>query len=311
MQGKVPGDVCDDNGLKIKFVWCPPGVVTMEQVEQIEEPATNDDETDNDDPNDNDAGKTHFVEKITPVKVFLSHGYWLGKYEVTQSEWKQAMVTEPWKGKPLTREGADFPATFVSWVDAVEFCHRLTEREHKAGRVPDGWEYTLPTEAQWDRACRARTETMFSFGDDESNLSEYAWFDGNAENAGEKNAHRVGQKKPNPWGLHDMHGNVMEWCRDMLAVKLPGGRDPEVTKEGVFLYRVSQGGYWGGAAWRCRSANHTGSDPSSRSSDLGFRVALPRKWGSWNCFTLTTSLRGLRYEPSTLFAIGQRSKRFR
>jgi formylglycine-generating enzyme required for sulfatase activity len=122
----------------------------------------------------------------------------------------------------------------------------MTNLERAAGRLPAGWEYTLPTEAQWERACRARTETRFSFGDDESNLGDYAWFEDNAWNAGEEFAHRVGLKKANPWGLHDMYGNVNEWCRDYFAEKLPGGRDPEVTADGK--YRIFRSGGFGATA---------------------------------------------------------------
>ncbi len=133
------------------------------------------------------------------MKVFLKKGYWLGKFEVTQFEWKQVMQTEPWKGQKFTKEGADYPATFVSWDDATDFCSKLTEQERQAGRLSNDWAYMLPTEAQWERACRARTETRFSFGDDQSKLGEYAWYGVNAFDAGEQYAHRVGQKKANPW----------------------------------------------------------------------------------------------------------------
>ena len=135
-----------------------------------------------------DDPKSETAPKVTSVKVRLTRGYWLGAYEVTQGEWKQVMGSEPWKGHetPLAgihvppKEGNDFPATFITWDGAMQFCGKLTEGERKAGRLPDGWEYTLPSEAQWEHACRARTETRFSFGDDESKLGEYAWFNGNA-----------------------------------------------------------------------------------------------------------------------------------
>ena len=106
----------------------------------------------------------------------------------------------------------------------------------------------LPTEAQWEYACRAGTQTVYSFGDQETVLSEYAWYHGNCE----KRPHEVGQKRANPWGLHDMHGNVFEWCRDWHQDKLPGGFDPEVTEQASF--RVLRGGSWLYVGRDCRSA---------------------------------------------------------
>ncbi len=265
MLGKEPGQMRDDNGLRMKLIWCPPGEFTMGS-------PTSEADRQNDE---------------RQVEVTLTNGFWLGKYEITQSEWKQVMATEPWQGQELTKEADDFPATFVNWDDAVEFCHKLTERERKAGRVPEGWEYTLPTEAQWERVCRAQTETSFSFGADESKLGEYAWFDDNTGKAGESYARQVGQKKPNPWGLHDMHGNVWEWCRDWYAVTRPRGRDPEVTEDGPLglgqrlgSCRVLRGGGWSSSAGDCRSANRRWRGPSGRSFDQGFRVSLSRSWNN-------------------------------
>jgi len=218
------------------------------------------------------ASKSDRGDEGRPVEVTITKGFWMGKYEITQSEWRQVMGTEQWKGQPAVKEGDDFPATFVSWEQAMEFCHKLTIQEHKAGRVPVRWEYTLPTEAQWERACRAGTETRFNFGDDESKLGEHAWFRDNAEEAAERYAHRIGQKKPNQWGLHDMHGKVFEWCRDIYGEKLPGGRDPEVTIRG--FERVLRSGCWRCAVWFCPSAFRGGVSPSYQHDCVGFRVAL-------------------------------------
>ena len=235
--------VRNDNGLQMKLVWCPPGKFNMGP----------------------------------KVVTTLTQGFWLGRFEVTQSEWKEVMQSEPWKEKLVTKEGADFPATWVSWNDATEFCCKLTGQERQAGRLSNDWEYTLPTEAQWERACRAQTETIFSFGDDEKELGDYAWFRDNAlMKSGEKYAHRVGQKKANPWGIYDVHGNVWEWCRDIYAEKLPGGSNPEVmpdenTKE---VRRINRGGGWGGVADHCRSAFRMSDLPDYKSGNLGFRVAL-------------------------------------
>ena len=99
----------------------------------------------------------------------------MGKYEVTQEEWDRVMGTTPWKGSQLVKEDARFPATFVSWEDATEFAAKLTTQERQAGRLPAGWRYTLPTEAQWECACRAGTQTAYGFGSDAARLSDYAW----------------------------------------------------------------------------------------------------------------------------------------
>jgi formylglycine-generating enzyme required for sulfatase activity len=275
---KTAGQVRDDNGLRMKLVWCPGGFVTLTNMEVVDFVEGESDEDDlNNLPFPNPSGKGLQIKKFTPVKVWLTHGYWLGKYEVTQSEWKQVIPTEPWQGKEGTKDGDDIPVTFVNWQGATEFCSRLTELEHEAGRLPEGWEYTLPTDAQWERAGRARTETAYSFGDDESKLGEYAWYRENSLNVGEKNAFPVGQKKPNPWGLHDMHGNVWEWCRDWHVYgKLPGGRDPEMTEMEMKMPRkVIRGGCGGNAASNCRSGeSRNPAKLSSRSCCLGFRVAL-------------------------------------
>jgi formylglycine-generating enzyme required for sulfatase activity len=171
-----------------------------------------------------------------------------------------------------TKVGADFPATFISWDAATGFCRELTGREREAHRLPIDWNYVLPTEAQWENACRAGTDSKFSFGDDESKLGEYAWFKDNSLLVGENYAHQVGQKLPNAWGLHDMHGNALEWCRDVYQEMLPGGIDPEVTTGSP--YRVYRGGAWFVDAPGCRSAFRLWDSPSDQSLGYGFRVAL-------------------------------------
>ncbi len=182
MPGKEAGQVRIDNGLKMKLVWCPSGDFKMGS------PASE---------NGRGMGEDQ-------VAVTLTTGYWLGKYEVTQGEWKALMGTEPWKGQEFAKEGNDFPATFVNWEDAVKFCARLSDQERQARRLPESWEYSLPTEAQWERACRAGTETPFCFGDDGSKLVDYAWFHDTTWKDRVPHAHRVGQKNPNLWFLYDM-----------------------------------------------------------------------------------------------------------
>ena len=197
--------------------------------------------------------------QVTLTKPFL-----LGVHEVTQGQWQAVMGTTPWKGKSSVKEGDDYPATYVNWQDAVEFCRKLSEEE--------GLEYRLPTEAEWEYACRAGTTTAYSFGDDASEMGEYAWYKENATVVGQKYAHTVGQKKPNPWGLYDMHGNVWEWCEDWYGVyHADAATDPTGPSTGSL--RVSRGGSWSYVAGLCRSAIRPWDLPSDRSR-YGFRVAL-------------------------------------
>jgi formylglycine-generating enzyme required for sulfatase activity len=208
------------------------------------------------------------------VKVTLTKGFWLSQHEVTQAEWRGLMQTTPWNRKFGGKECDNYPATFVSWDDAMKFCEKLTEQERSAGRLPSDWQYTLPTEAQWEYACRAGTTTRFSFGNSDLKLSDYAWWggfvgDGSAGN--EKYAHLVGQKQANPWGLKDMYGNVWELCRDWHASALTGGTDPQGPAQGKF--RVMRGGSWGATAIDCRSAVRQGHGPHRGTGDMGFRLA--------------------------------------
>lgn len=133
--------------------------------------------------------------------VVLSDPFQLGMYEVTQEQYERVMETNPSRFK-----GANHPVENVRWIDAVEFCRKLSalEAEKKAGYL-----YHLPSEAEWEYACRAGTRTLYSFGDDPAELGEYAWIHQNSRGS----THPVGEKKANPWGLYDMHGNVREWCR--------------------------------------------------------------------------------------------------
>ncbi|MCX7404873.1 MAG: formylglycine-generating enzyme family protein, partial [Planctomycetia bacterium] len=145
------------------------------------------------------------------VAVTLTKPFWLGKTEVPQGQWQAVMGTEPWKGYEEIKIGKDFAASYVDWNDATAFCQKLTDLERKAGKLKANEEYRLPTEAEWEYACRAGTTTAYSFGDDKKQLGNYGWFQGNALRIGENYAHPVSRKQPNPWGLYDMHGNVYEW----------------------------------------------------------------------------------------------------
>ena len=196
-------------------------------------------------------------------RVEISGDFYLGKFEVTQGQWKSVMGTEPWNGKSFVKEGADFAATYVSWEDAVEFCKKLSTR--------DGVDYRLPSEAEWEYACRGGSESAYSFGDAASDLGKYAWFYDNASSVGEKYAHEVGQKLANDFGLHDMHGNVWEWCGDLYGdYDSSETRDPTGASDGTL--RVSRGGSWVYSSPNCRSANRNWFSPDDRYFSLGFRV---------------------------------------
>ena len=191
-----------------------------------------------------------------PVKI--TRPFHLGMLEVTQSQYQAVMGRNP-----RFFQGPNRPVEQVSWLDAVEFCRRLSDlpEEKRAGNV-----YRLPTEAEWEYACRAGTNTVYSFGDDSSRLAEYAWFDFNAQGT----THPAGQKKPNPWGLYDMHGNVWEWCQDWYG-EFPHERVTDPAGPFSGSHRVIRGGSWFNAQ-RCGSAFRFRREMSVRLGRLGFRV---------------------------------------
>jgi formylglycine-generating enzyme required for sulfatase activity len=196
------------------------------------------------------------------TEVLISKPYWLGRYEVTQDEWVALMG-----GNPSHFQGGRRPVETVSWEEAMEFGRRLTAREQEAGRLPAGYAYTLPTEAQWEYACRAGTGAEFAGS---PRLADLGWYD---ENSGGQ-TREVGLRRANPWGLHDMHGNVREWCRDWYAGRYAGGRvtDPQGLPTGS--NRVNRGGGWSSGAESCRAGQRFWNLPSARALSLGFRVAL-------------------------------------
>ena len=193
-----------------------------------------------------------------PVTTVTLSPFWLAKTEVTQAQWEALMGSNPSHFK-----GGQLPVENVSWGDAMEFCRKLTERERQAGRLPTGTIYTLPTEAQWEYACRAGTT-----GDYAGEVDAMAWYYKNSRAA----THAVGTKQANAWGLHDMHGNVWEWCLDWYGPYL-GGRvtDPKGVPLGA--NRVYRGGSWDFGANYARSASRYAIIPDFRLSSFGFRPA--------------------------------------
>ncbi|WP_417385388.1 SUMF1/EgtB/PvdO family nonheme iron enzyme [Gimesia sp.] len=210
--------------------------------------------------------KAEYYEDVHPEhRVKLSRPFYMATSEVTQRQWKTVMGTEPWKGKEYVREGADYAASYVSWEEATQYCRKLSEKEGKT--------YRLPTEAEWEFACRAGSRTVYSFGDDASSLSEYAWYDVNAYDIDEKFAHRVAQKRSNAFGLYDMHGNVWEWCQDWYGddyYRKSPTADPSGPSSGSG--RVLRGGSWLRNALFNRSTDRDWNTPDYRLFDVGFRV---------------------------------------
>jgi len=207
------------------------------------------------------AGTFMMGEGKTAHKVTLTQSFYLGQYEVTQEQYEKVMGRNPSNFK-----GGQNPVEQAHWNDAVEFCRKLSAlaAEKKAGYV-----YRLPTEAEWEYACRAGTTTTYSFGDSESELGDYGWYGGNSG----YRSHPVGGKKPNGWGLYDMHGNVYEWCQDYYAEDYYG-KPPVVDPRGPTggRYRVIRSGSWRYIASFTRSAKRGKDPPSRRHYNLGFRV---------------------------------------
>ena len=204
-------------------------------------------------------------------QVTIGTPFYMGVTEVTQAQWRAVMNIEPWKGKQVKARD-DHAAGWIGWDDATAFCAALSTKT--------GHTVRLPTEAEWEYACRAGTTTMYSFGDDASELGDYAWYSANAYAKDEKYAHPVGAKKPNAFGLYDMHGNVYEWCGDRYADSYANAdaRDPKGPATGE--YRVLRGGSWQSIPFVCRSAYRTRYAPGFRYKDRGFRVVVESRSGA-------------------------------
>lgn len=194
----------------------------------------------------------------SPVhKVTIQNSFYLGRSAVTQKQWEKIM-----RNNPSHFKGEDRPVEMVSWEDALKFVTKLNDKEGTD-------KYRLPSEAEWEYACRAGTQTRCFFGEDESKLNEYAW---HAGNSGAK-THAVGRKKPNLWGLYDIHGNVWEWVQDEWHDNYNGApSDGSVWEEGNGVYRVSRGCSWLCDTGFCRSAGRFKREPESCFANLGFRL---------------------------------------
>ena len=257
-RGTAPGRQRDIEG--VRLCWCPPGQFVMGSPES--EIDRRPDET--------------------QVRVTLTRGFWTAKFEVTQGQWTRVMGALP--AQPPSGEfglGDEFPVYWVSYLDAEEFCRSFSVQARRSGALPDAWECRLPTEAQWEYACRAGTTTASSFGDrlrlDQANMLGALVPGGRPA---PRRATPVGSYPPNRWGLCDMHGNIFEWCRDWYHPQLPGGADPDLfdrkgtpNRDGTYS-RVRRGGAWNDEEKFCRSALRLRFEPARRSDHIGFRCVV-------------------------------------
>jgi formylglycine-generating enzyme required for sulfatase activity len=213
-------------------------------------------------------GSMRFADEVQHSVTVSS--FYLGRYEVTQKEWREVMGNNPGYFK-----GDDLPVENVSWYEAVEYCNKRSQKE---GLTPAytikgtnvTWNkkangYRLPTEAEWEYACRAGTTTPFNTG---SSVDSAGWYGNNSDGK----THPVGEKQPNAWGLYDMHGNVWEWCWDWYG-DYAGGAQTDPSGAGTGSYRVVRGGSWAYGAGLLRSAGRLRFFPVDRYNILGFRVA--------------------------------------
>ena len=199
-------------------------------------------------------------------QVTLTKGFYLGKHEVTQGQWESVMGSNPSEFK-----GTNRPVEKVSWNDVMRFCQKLTETARRADKLPAGMAYQLPTEAQWEYACRAGTTTKYSWGDTIAKTNANYEFDGFVTGLTETT--EVGKYQANAWGFHDMHGNVSEWCADWYG-DYPSRSASDPFGPVIGSYRVTRGGSWYGSANFARSASRTKGDPAGGSNFLGFRLSL-------------------------------------
>ena len=242
-------------GAVMEFAWIEPGEFMMGLSEREEQTLRTD-----------GIWRDYMTRSQPARKVTISQGFYLGKYEITQAQWESVMETTPWSGEDDVQADPNRPAVYISWHDVREFVQRLNQDA-------EGYSYRLPTEAEWEYACRAGTTTLWSFGEDWTQLREYAWYQDNAYDVGLQHGQPVGTKLPNPWGLYDMYGNANEWCQDWWGGYTSGGPiDPTGPAWAWGSERVTRGGSMGISVKGSFSANLGGWMPSNRSSRVGARL---------------------------------------
>ena len=242
------------SSISMEMIFCPPGTFTM----------------------GSPSSETGRAGDETQHQVTLTNGFYLGKYEVTQAQYQTVMNgnSAGLNADPSEFKGSNRPVEKVSWNDAQIFLSQLNAIEQSAGRLPNGWKYVLPTEAEWEYACRAGTTTTYSWGNDiNSSRANYNWDGGPNDGNDSKQTVNIGQFSANPWGFYDMHGNVWEWVQDWKANYLTGAQtDPEGPASGS--HRVIRGGSWPHDGTTLRSAKRSHNTPSPRYNHIGFRVGF-------------------------------------
>ncbi|MFA6110333.1 MAG: formylglycine-generating enzyme family protein [Candidatus Latescibacterota bacterium] len=266
------------DGVKMAFIWVEPGTFIMGTTEaQVNAYKKR------------DSWPNWLNGELPAHQVTLTKGYYLGKYEVTKGQWTAVAGTRPWTGQPYIIEDPTSPAVYVSALDVQDFLHRLNQA---AGDSV----YRLPTEAEWEYACRAGTDSYWSVSESTDFAAEFngqlaacAWYGiSNMLWRAEPYAHPVGTKLPNPWGFYDMHGNVEEWCADRYSKYAATDQiDPLYTDGGGIVFR---GGAWDFPPIFIRSAFRRSAYDDARASGLGFRLArsgqapssavIPSTWGT-------------------------------
>ena len=211
-------------------------------------------------------------------EVTIEKEFYIGKYEVTKQQWKALLNSSPWTGLDYVIEDPKSSAIWVSWDQVQEFITALNAHITTTNQGPAT--FRLPSEAEWEYACRAGSTTRFYWGDDNDylQLDEYTWNQNNAWFGGESYTHKVGLKKPNAWGLYDMSGNAFEWCQDEYEENYDSTpTDGSANGDGTGLKRSIRSGSWGDVITTCRTASRYGFPTDYICRDLGFRLAITKE----------------------------------